>query len=137
MERQKKVIDASIAVKWFIKEEGRKATINLRDMHIREEIVLVAPELIILEILNSLRYKNNDKEKLKEINENLIKIQIEIVPLNKFLMEKAIAAAVEYNLTIYDALYVAIAQINGIELITEDEKLLKVPNSKRLTTEKN
>jgi len=137
MERQKKVIDASIAVKWFIKEEGRKAAINLRDMHIREEIVLVAPELIILEILNSLRYKNNDKEKLKEINENLIKIQIEIVPLNKFLMEKAIAAAVEYNLTIYDALYVAIAQINGIELITEDEKLLKVPNSKRLTTEKN
>jgi len=43
-------------------------------------------------------------------------------------MLKTIENSVKYNITIYDALYVTLAQIHGTFLITADKKLYKIPN---------
>ena len=56
MEREVLVIDASIAVKWFNKEEYSDVADKLKNMHVRGEVVLVAPVLLLFEVANALRY---------------------------------------------------------------------------------
>jgi predicted nucleic acid-binding protein len=129
MERQKKIIDASVAVKLFAKEEGSEIAVKLRDRHINGEIVIVVPELFFMEILNALRYKKLSEEVLDKANKDLWKVQFEVISLDEFILDKAIKASVDYGLTIYDGIYAALSQIYGTELITDDKKLLKIPNA--------
>ena len=53
MERQKKIVDASIIIKWFANEEGSDRAIKLRNEHINGEIIIMVPELVFMETLNS------------------------------------------------------------------------------------
>ena len=43
-------------------------------------------------------------------------------------MIKTIENSVRYNITVYDALYITLAQIHGTFLVTADKGLYKVPN---------
>jgi predicted nucleic acid-binding protein len=129
MERQKKVIDASIIVKWFSNEEDSDKAIKLRNMHIRGEISIVVPELVFMEVMNSLRYKKISVDSLTKANKDLWDVQLETIYLDEFLLNKATEISVKYNLTVYDGIYAALAQIHGAPLITSDNKLLEFPNS--------
>ena len=132
MEREKKIVDASVLVKLFsIEEDSNKAEYLIKN-HVTEKIILIIPELLFLEVSNALKYKKNDENKIKEANEKLWDFQFHIERLNKNIMDLAIKIALENNFTIYDSLYIALAQIYGAELITADEALLKIPNVKLL-----
>ena len=132
MERQKKVIDSSIVVKWFSHEEGSEEALQLRDEHILGKIVLVAPELIFWEVINALRYKNNDEQKLVLVNKILWETQFHIEKINDFLLNKIISVALKYKLSFYDATYLALAVSNGCPLVTADKELLKTENAVKL-----
>ncbi len=129
MERQKKVIDASIAVKWFVNEDDSNKALEIRNSHINGDITLVVPEIMFLEVLNALRYKKLDKESLNNVNTDLFGMQLHLEKTSEFILEKAIQIALNYDLTIYDALYASIAQIHGCPLVTVDEKLKKFPSA--------
>ncbi len=129
MERQKKVIDASIAAKWFLNEDGTKEALSIRDDHIGEETLIIVPEVLFLEVLNALRYKNADKKLLESASKILFEIQLHVERTNEFILCKAINISLEYGLTIYDSIYAAIAQLHGCPLITADEKLRKFPSA--------
>jgi len=132
MERQKKVIDASIAAKWFLNEEDTKNALLIRDSHINGESIIIVPDTIFLEVLNALKYKNTDEESLLEVNRNLWELQLHVEKINEFFLEKAIKISLQYGLTIYDALYATIAQLHGCPLITTDAELKKFPSAKSL-----
>ncbi len=130
MERQEKIIDASVVIKWFAEEEDSENAIKLRNKHLSQETILIAPELIFLEVTNALRYKKDYSEKIKKANEDLWSFQLKVEKLSKELLDKAIEIAIKNDFTIYDSIYIALAQIYETELITADEKLLKVPGVK-------
>ncbi|PIN88925.1 hypothetical protein COU57_06955 [Candidatus Pacearchaeota archaeon CG10_big_fil_rev_8_21_14_0_10_32_14] len=132
MERQKKVIDASVIMKWFNVEIGTKEALELRERHLTKEIIIIVPELIFMEIINGLKYKKHDENFLHRTNKALFETQFHIERTNQFIMEKAIQLSIKYNLSLYDGIYAALAQIHGCELITADEKLSKIPQGKRL-----
>ncbi|HLC31475.1 MAG TPA: type II toxin-antitoxin system VapC family toxin [Candidatus Nanoarchaeia archaeon] len=134
MERQKTLIDASIIVKWFTEEENTEKAIQLQKEHIQRTRILVIPKLAYLEVLNTLRYKKRDKETLQQVNEALEELNFEIEPITKEHREKTIELALKLNLTIYDALYLTLAQYLNIPLITADKKLATLPES--ITLEK-
>ena len=48
--------------------------------------------------------------------------------ITKSIIDKAIEVSFKYKITIYDAIYVALAQIEDCELITADSELYKIPN---------
>jgi len=132
MAREKKVIDASIAVKWFTNEPDSDKAIKLRDEHCTGNILLIAPELLFIEVLNALRYKGQSAETLSIANKALSDLQIHVEKLNTFLLEKAITTALKHDLSLYDAVYGALANIYGIPLITADKAMQKMPNAKIL-----
>jgi|GEM_PF-1707979 len=129
MERQKKIIDSSVLVKLFAKEENSEKAFDIMKSHANEEIILVVPELIFMETLNALRYKRVKEHSLENVNRDLWNFQLEIIYLDEFILGRAIKASLEYDLSIYDGIYAALSQIYGTQLITEDEKLLKIPNA--------
>ena len=129
MERQKKVLDASVITKWFTTEENTDKAIALREAHKNGEILIVVPELLFAEVLNSLRYKKSHEHLLEETNKALWEMEFEIIGMTESLLMKAILLAQKHNLTMYDALYVSVAHFHGAPFITADADLAKLPNS--------
>ena len=118
------VIDASVLIKWFVNEIKSDSAIKIRDQYIKEEVNLIAPNLILYEVLNALKYiKLHNQEEVGEIFEIIINYGIELFTLNKELANKAIEIAMKSKLSLYDSTYVALANIKKGKLVTADERL--------------
>lgn len=129
MEKQKnKVIDASVVAKWFLNEKDSEKALRIREEHISGKTILIVPELIFLEVINTLRYKKVNTDRISYVNKSLWISQFHIHNIDSIILEKAIENSLKYNITIYDALYVTLAQIYGTFLITADKELYKIPN---------
>ena len=122
------VLDASVLVKWFLhQQEGdRERALALRELHISGRSTIFIPQLALLEILNAVRFAPKAKEEDGEMAlETLHDLHLETKPLEVDLLRKANAIAWAYKITIYDALYVALAEQVGYPLITADEVMVK------------
>ncbi len=120
------VVDASVLVKWFMEEEDRDRALGLRELHTSGRSALFVTELTFLEIINAIRYapkaKEEDGAEALHVLENL---HLQVKPSDFTLLRKANAIAWAYKITIYDALYVALAEQLGYPLITSDEVMVK------------
>lgn len=129
MAREKKVVDASVVTKWFVNEAGTDRALALREDHISGKVLLVAPELLFIEVLNALRYKDQKEKELEIVNRTLWEFQFHLERTNAYLLRQATRLALEHNVTLYDALYAALAHVHGCPLITADRKLSKIPQA--------
>ena len=120
------IVDASVLVKWFMEEEDRDLALGLRDLHTSGRSTLIVSELTFLEILNAIRYgpkaKEEDGAEALHVLENL---HLQVKPIEFDTLRKANAISWGYKITIYDALYVALAEQVGYPLITADEEMVK------------
>ncbi|MBS3168645.1 type II toxin-antitoxin system VapC family toxin [Candidatus Woesearchaeota archaeon] len=124
MERQKKVVDASIGVKWFSPEEDTPKSRELLKNHIEKKIKIIVPDLFFYEVLNALRFNKNSEKYLKKVALDLESFELEIINVSLPLLEKSVENSVKYNLTIYDAVYLTIAKEFNNKLISADKKIL-------------
>ena len=124
MERQKKVVDASIGVKWFSPEEDTPKSRELLKNHIEKKIKIIVPDLFFYEVLNALRFNKNSEKYLKKVALDLESFELEIINVSLPLLEKSVENSVKYNLTIYDAVYLTIAKEFDNKLISADKKIL-------------
>jgi len=129
MERQKKVIDASVLTKWFLEEKDSEKARLLREEHITGRSLIIIPELAYLEVLNALRFKKGTDEELRLASKILFDLNLKIEKLNQKILENTSDNAIKHNLTIYDSIYLSIAELHGIPLVTADSDLLKIPNT--------
>jgi len=117
------VVDASIAVKWVIEEEGTAQALALRG-----RAKLIAPELLVAECANILWKKvvrnelSNDEALLAA--RLLQEADIELLPA-RALLGAATRIAIELNHPAYDCLYFALAVESGCQFVTADERLLR------------
>jgi predicted nucleic acid-binding protein len=121
------VLDASVIVKWFLhhQETDRDKALALRDMHVVGRTKIHIPRLALLEVLNAIRFNPKADEEDGDIAiETLQGLQLEINAGDINVLRKTNAIAWAYKITIYDALYVALAEQIGYPLITADEKMM-------------
>lgn len=116
------VVDASVAIKWFIKENFTHESLAL----LEEENLLIAPDLLYPEMGNVL-WKKQQLGEIKaqealEILRAILNFRIEIHP-TKDIMELALKLAQELSRTVYDCLYLALAVSNDCAIVTADRKL--------------
>jgi len=117
------VIDASVAAKWFIVEPGASAAREL----VQSEGVLIAPELIIAEVLNVIwkRLIRNDLERdqVAHVPDALPKLFAELWP-TVWLAKRAFEIAAELRHPVYDCFYLALAESEDATLVTADRRLI-------------
>lgn len=116
------VIDASIAVKWFIPERGSIEAIKL----LNSSIQLFAPDIIRPEVANTLWKLHTRKmlsvDEASKIIENFVSSPIEICSSDA-LIAPAFEIATAARRTVYDSLYLALAIERNSVLITADQRL--------------
>ena len=133
MERAPKtlVVDASVAAKWVLEErEGEKA-LALRDAHLQGRVVLTAPDLLVYEFMNALNYnpKISSNEIVAKVRD-LLDLELELVPPSGEYGSQIARIARKYSISIYDASYVALANLMVTRLVTANKKLReKLPAS--------
>ncbi len=121
--REEAVIDASVAVKWFSEEEGTDAALKIREAHIDGTTTLSAPDLLLYELANALRYKPDfTEEKASRAITDIIDLEIDIISPSREIIEKAIKDAHLYDVAIYDSCYLALGELMGIIVYTSDKK---------------
>lgn len=124
------VIDASIAVKWVVEEEGTPESLALRT-HAK----LIAPDLLVAECANILWKKVARGELLHD--EALIaaallqQADIELYPMRS-LLAPAAQLAIELEHPAYDCIYLAFAAERGCPLVTADGRLLRKLQDRQL-----
>ena len=115
-------------VKWFLQnqEADRARALALRELHISGQSTIFIPQLALVEVLNAVRFSLKAKEEDGEMAlEALQDLHLETKPSESGLLRKANAIAWAYKVTIYDALYVALAEQVGYPLITADQVMMK------------
>jgi predicted nucleic acid-binding protein len=120
------VIDASIAVKWQLSDEADAAcALEMLHDYAAEKLVFVAPQIWQYEIANVFN-KAVSIGRLTETEgrnavDMLCALEIELIAFPPPL--EAYTLARKYQRSVFDSLYLAAAETNGIHLWTSDRKL--------------
>jgi len=116
------VVDASVAIKWVVAEEGAERAIALLDYG------LIAPDLLFAECANILWRKQRHREITEEeagiAARTLEQADLAVVSARGYLA-RAVAIAVELDHPAYDAIYLAVAEAFGLRLATADHRLIR------------
>lgn len=122
------VVDASVVIKWFSEnnEDNLKQALKLQKLHLQRDCFLIAPDLLVYEVVNALRHNPHFKQNdTKTAIKSLYKMELGLMEPGEKEIERAADLAYEKNITIYDASYVALARQHKAFLITADMKFYK------------
>jgi predicted nucleic acid-binding protein len=118
------VVDASVAVKWMVKEPGNDAARALLDL----PDPLIAPDWLLLEAASTL-WKKVKSSQLLEIHALR---HIDDLPdffsrlyASRDLARTAMDLGFRLRHPVYDCLYLALAQREGCKLVTADEEFFR------------
>ncbi|KXA94717.1 hypothetical protein AKJ36_02345 [candidate division MSBL1 archaeon SCGC-AAA259I07] len=120
------VLDASVVTKWFKKEKFTDAALKIREEFRKGEHELIVPDLVLYEISNAMRYDESfTPEMIKDSQDSLMDMEMEIVTPTREILKNSVDIAEEREITIYDASYMALAELIEATLITADGKLFE------------
>jgi predicted nucleic acid-binding protein len=122
------VIDASVVIKAYVPEILSNKAEEVMSRVADGELVLLAPDLLYPETGNILWKKGRLHEltlaEADEIVDAIIALPIRI-EASRPVMPLAVAIAMQSGITVYDAMYVAVARIYETRVITADKKLVE------------
>jgi predicted nucleic acid-binding protein len=127
------VLDASVAVRWIVDEEGSDEAAAL----LERDVAWVAPRLLLTEVASALRRKVADgaleavaaaqalDALLRAIDDGLVGLADD-----EELVAQALLLAVSLAHKVPDCLYLALAERAGASIATADERLSKLAESR-------
>ncbi|MCM2264839.1 MAG: type II toxin-antitoxin system VapC family toxin [Desulfuromonadales bacterium] len=121
------VVDASVLIKGYLPESGSEQAADLLARFAAGEVHLLAPELLLAEVGNILwkRVRRQDltSDEAREIGQAMAALPLQLVPTQPVLT-LALELALLLDITVYDAIYVAVSKVHGVPLLTADERLV-------------
>jgi predicted nucleic acid-binding protein len=114
-----------VVVKWFAAERGFEKALKLRDMHLIGLARLVAPNLILYEVANALRFHRIYRFSAGHIVES-IKSLVDLGMAGEpdpEIWRTAVELSYRTGVSVYDAIYAALAITRKALLVTSDEEL--------------
>lgn len=121
------VVDASVAVKWRLRDETELAQADaMSDNVVAGRISLVVPTLFDYEITNVLKVAVV-RQRISEANALVALADFQSIPLERhkfsLLQDDAFRLALRHQRSIYDAAYLALAKAQNLNFHTGDKRL--------------
>lgn len=123
---QRYITDASVVVKWFVDEQETNKALKLKRLFEDGEVELEAPSLLEYEVTSALRFHPKVRFTLKQfqaVREALDEMQITRDP-NAREWNIAYGLSLDSTISIYDAVYIALAVSSHSKMVTADAGLL-------------
>ncbi|MCK9566328.1 MAG: type II toxin-antitoxin system VapC family toxin [Methanothrix sp.] len=118
------VVDVSVAIKWFIAEDNANDALEL----LGKKYELHAPDLLFLEVDNVLckliRRGLLSEDEGFDIHNKILSFPIRSYPSQNF-REEAFHLAIETKSSVYDCLYLALAEALDGRMVTADGKFFQ------------
>lgn len=128
------ITDASVGVKWFVEEQESADALKLKRLFEDGEVDLEAPSLLGYEVASALRFHPKVKltpKQFRNVMESLDQMQI-TRDLNEREWTMAFRLSLENTVSIYDAVYVAMALSGRCKMVTADASLLNKLKSHKI-----
>jgi predicted nucleic acid-binding protein len=128
------VVDASVAVKWYIPEVHHESALELLTLQRRGEVWLHIPDLFLSETANILWKKFRSGElDLRQTGKiaSALRAVPKTVHSSEVLQPAALDLACATSRTVYDCLYLTLAASLGCKLVTADQKLYRALRNTR------
>lgn len=117
------VVDASVAVKWYLPADDSEAALRL----LSDEAALHAPDLLRTEVANAF-WKHILRGDIDRSVWSFARLRLERSIRqwheSRFYLEEAFSMACEMSHPVYDCIYMAIARQLGGKLVTADQRLV-------------
>jgi len=124
------VIDASVAVKWYIPEPLSEAAVQYLQLYKKDKARLLAPDLLTIEVGNTLWKKMRTSEITGDDARAILHALTDYCPLKLTpsceLMPAALELAIAMGVTVYDSVYIALAIAASAMLVTADKEMVKL-----------
>lgn len=118
------VVDASTAVKWYFVEDF---SVNAEHLLADPAVELLAPDFVFIEVA-AVAWKRQRKGEIDEARAIQIVSEFANVPLfvdsAAALVPSALRIAIQTKRSLYDCLYVALAERSDAVVVTADRKLV-------------
>lgn len=126
MAKETLILDASVVVKWFSEEEDSETARSIRDKFFKGVLNIAVPNLLFYEVANALRYNHvlTEKEKIQAAKD-VYAVEFDVVGLDDTLLTATLLTALKYEISFYDAVYIAVAKEADCRYITADAQLRK------------
>ena len=123
------VVDASVSLKWFLPPKYEPLSAEaaaLYEKYARKEVEFIIPDIFWAELgsgfWKAVRLGRFQKSSAEKAMASLMKCDLPTFPSGT-LLHRAFEIATNYGRSVYDSLYVALAEKSKAELITADERL--------------
>lgn len=120
-------LDVSAALCWVLPRPATSHAVRLRDEFVRGTHVLIAPSLFAAEAASALT--KAERQKLTPIGQarhllaDILTTSPTLYPYEP-LLARAVDISSQTRSGLFDCLYVALAEREGCELVTDDQKLV-------------
>jgi predicted nucleic acid-binding protein len=122
-------------VKWFSSyDEGhRDKALSLLNLYKEGKVDIYIPELAICEISNALRYNKNFNEiEVRETLKFFMNLELFTITLSKDIIDKSLEISYKEDITVYDAIFIALSNVLKIPLITANPKHIKAKSGRNI-----
>ncbi len=121
------VIDASVVLKWYLSDEKHShSALDILDKYVSYEVEILAPSLLEYEVLSGLLIARKrgriQEEMVFTAVEGFLSLEIEQKDIS-FIYPEVLHFSESYDLSAYDASYLAVANEEGALLVTADKNL--------------
>jgi predicted nucleic acid-binding protein len=121
------VVDASVVLKWFLREPDSPAADFLLEKLLNDEVELLAPDLILVETASALWKRVMVRKQMSADEATLIYRDLLTLPLSLIasgtVADAALQIALRHKHSVYDAVYCALAIERNCDFVTADRTL--------------
>ncbi len=125
----RRVLDASVALKWVLPEADSDKALRLRDDFRNAAVELLAPDVFPAEVGHGLARAERRKiirpPQGSILLADALSTPPKLFPSYPQLIARAFAIASQMHIGVYDCLYITLAEQEGCDFVTADDKLVR------------